>query len=232
MKKILVFQYFDCNLPSRAAELESCIVHNLGIGFDEIIIFNDSIKPIFFQKNVINIESSYRLTYRDYVDILRDEKNFGSFIVLTNTDIRLDEKILTLSSIVKPIDFIALSRHEANGVIAPDPAITQDTWAMLSQPIPPTIIYQSGIPLGMPGCENRFSEIMFSAGHRVFNPSLDICNQHIQAIPSIHKFEDKMFGAILAIPPCRTDQISTCTLDEFPKPYYLPCFSDRLISIG
>jgi len=232
MKKILVFQYFNCNLPSRAAELETCILHNISIGFDEIIIFNDSVEPAFFQKNIKNIESNRRLTYRDYVDILRDQDNFGSFIVLTNTDIKLDDEILSLGDIIKPIDFIALSRHEANGAIAPNPAITQDTWAMLSQPLPPTIIHQSGIPLGMPGCENRFSEIIFSAGHRVFNPSLDIKNQHIQAIPSVHKFEEKMFGAILSIPPCRIDQISNCNPDEFPTPYYLPCFADHLISIG
>jgi len=232
MKKILVFQYFKCNLEDRAMELEACILHNISIGFDEVIIFNDSVTPAFFGKNVTNIVLNERLSYRHYVDILRAEENFGSLVVLTNADIKLDQNMLSLGEIIQPIDFIALTRYESDGRIAPNPQVTQDTWAMLSQPLPPTVVYQSAIPLGMPGCENRFSEIIFSAGYRVFNPSIDIKNRHIQATPSMHKFEEKMFGAILLIPPCRIDQVSSCSLDDFPRPYYLPCFSDRLINIG
>lgn len=232
MKKILIFQYFNCDSQSRAAELKDCILHNISLEFDEIIIFNDTVEPAFFQKNIKNIKSGRRITYRDYVDILGDKNNFGSLVVLTNTDIKLDKKVLTLGDIIEPIDFIALSRYEDNGLISPNPAVTQDTWAMISQPMPPTILYQSGIPLGMPGCENRFSEIIFSAGHRVFNPSIDIKNQHVQAIPSVHKFEEKMFGAILLIPPCSVEQIKNGNINDYPRPFYLPCFSDHLISIG
>lgn len=232
MKKILIFQYFQCNSPERLTELEECINHNINLDFDEIIIFNDSINPTFLQNNIKNIVINRRLTYKDYIDIISSEENFGSLVVLTNSDIKLDSEILRLGKLIKPIDFIALSRYEKNGLIAPDPAFTQDTWAMLSQPIPPTILYQCGIPLGMPGCENRFSEIIFSAGYRVANPSISIKNRHIQIKPSVHKFEEKMFGAILAIPPCSIEQLITPDPEFQPTPYYLPCFSNHLIRVG
>jgi hypothetical protein len=232
MKKILIFQNFKTNLEARNAELEECISHNINLGFDEVIIFNDDIEPTIFKNNIKNIKANKRLSYGDYIDFVGSKENLGSFVVLTNTDIKLDSGLLSLSDVIEPIDFIALSRYEANGLIAPDPAFTQDTWAMLCQPIPPTILYQSGIPLGLPGCENRFAEIIFSAGHRISNPSLSIKNMHVQAIPSIHKFQEKMFGAILAVPPCSIEQLVHSNPEIHPTPYYLPCFSDRLITIG
>lgn len=232
MKKILIFQYFQSNSAARSSELEECILHNINLGFDEIIIFNDGVRSPFFNKNIKNIEVNNRLSYRDYIDFVGCRDNFGSFVVLTNTDIKLDKNLLNLGDSIQPIDFIALSRYEANGLIAPEPSFTQDTWAMLSQPIPPSILYQSAIPLGLPGCENRFAEVIFSAGYRVSNPSISIKNIHVQAIPSVHKFEEKMFGAILAIPPSSIEELNTSSPVNHPRPYYLPCFSDHLITIG
>ena len=71
----------------------------------------------------------------------------------------IDTNIFNLAEVMKPVDFICMSRYEENGVIATSPAFTQDTWAILSQPVHNSIIHQSSIPLGIPGCENRFSEI-------------------------------------------------------------------------
>jgi hypothetical protein len=231
-KKILIFQLFNCKDEGRKKELEESARHNINVGFDEVIIFNDSVDPIFFGEHIKNVSIDRRITYRDFIDIAGKEENFGSFVVLTNTDIKIDKALLSLAEIVKPIDFISLTRYEMNGALAESPAFTQDTWAMLSQPIHQSIIHQSSIPLGMPGCENRFSEIIFNMGFRVFNPCLDIKNQHIQKIPSIHKLEDKIFGAILTIPPCNIQQVVSGIVDEYPRPHYLPSFHKGLIKIG
>jgi hypothetical protein len=231
-KKILIFQWFDCKNDDRKKELEECALHNISMGFDEVIIYNDSVEPIFFGEQIKNIATNRRITYRDYIDFLNLQENYGSFVVLTNTDIKIDKELLGLSALMQPIDFISLSRYEINGELASSPAFTQDTWAMLSQPIHQSIIHQSSIPLGMPGCENRFSEIIFNVGYRVFNPCLDIKNQHIQKIPSVHKLENKIYGAILTIPPCLTQQIISGVVDEYPRPYYLPSFHQGMINIG
>ena len=55
MKKILMLQWFNCKDDIRRQELTDCIRHNLSIGFDEVVIFNDSVEPIFHDKNVKNI---------------------------------------------------------------------------------------------------------------------------------------------------------------------------------
>ena len=52
MKKILIFQWFDCNDALRKNELVQCIEHNLELGFDDVIIFNDSVEPTFTGDNI------------------------------------------------------------------------------------------------------------------------------------------------------------------------------------
>ena len=227
-----MFQWFDCIDEVRKKEFIDCINHNLNIGFDEVIIFNDKVQPAFFGDGIKNISSNTRLTYRDYIDLVNDVSNYGSLIVLTNTDIKIDTNIFNLAEVMKPVDFICMSRYEENGVIATSPAFTQDTWAILSQPVHNSIIHQSSIPLGIPGCENRFSEILFTVGFRVYNPSLDIKNIHIHRVPSVHKNENRVFGTILTIPPCYVEDIKNGFVKEYPRPFYLTAFHDGPINIG
>lgn len=225
MKKILVFQRFDCKDSVRRAELIQCIEHNLQLGFDRVIIFNDSVEAEFGGDGVINIETDRRLTYRDFIDIANDPTNFGSMVCLTNTDIKLDRNILDVSRILQPKLLLSMTRYEANGQLAELPWCTQDTWVILSQPMPDSVLFQSSIPLGMPGCENRFSELFFSAGFRVFNPCLDIKNVHVQSTRSVHRDENKLFGAYLFVPSCTIGDVGK--IEFFPTPVYLTRYSDR-----
>jgi len=232
MKKILLFQWFDCKNQSRKQELTECINHNIAIGFDEVIIFNDSVPPHFFGDKIKNVLSEHRITYRDYINIVNNPYYYGSLVVLTNTDIKLDKNIFKLSATLSPFDFICLSRYEANGEIAPEPQDTQDTWAIISQPMHQSVIHQSAIPLGMPGCETRFAEILFNIGYRVFNPSLDIKCLHVQKYPSVHKNENRIFGAILATWPCTIAQIKAGSVNAYPRPFYYPAFVKSPLNIG
>jgi len=151
-------------------------------------------------------------------------------VCLTNTDIKLDRKIFDLAPILAPNLLFSLSRYEANGQVADLPWCTQDTWIALSQPVHESVLLQSAIPLGLPGCENRLSEIFFSAGFRVFNPCLDIKNVHVQSAKSVHKDEKRLFGAYLFIPACRIGDIGK---REFsPVPVYLPRYAKQAFRIG
>jgi hypothetical protein len=231
MKKILIFQWFDCKDEPRKQELVECINHNLKLGFDEVIIFNDSVESTFHDINVKNIYTNRRISYRDFINVVKDPSNYGSLVILTNTDINLDRKIFSLDEIIKEKTLIALSRYENNGVLADSPWCTQDVWAMLSQPIHQSVIHQCDIPLGMPGCELRFSEIIFNTGFVVFNPCLEIKNIHVHANQAIHLDENRIFGAYLFTPACTFEDIATGNTKILPAPKYWTSFVQKLFEI-
>lgn len=201
MKKILVFQWFDCKDEARRKELLECIHHNLSLAFDEFIILNDSTPALFTGEKIQNIQTTKRMTFQDWVAILNDPKNHGAVVCLTNTDIKLDPSLPSKCDFIQQNQLIALSRYEKNGELAPNPWVTQDTWAAISQPIHNSVVHQSGIPLGVPGCENRIAELFFNVGFEVINPCLDILNMHIQSVDSVHELQNKVAGTYLAIPP-------------------------------
>jgi len=111
MKKTLIFQWFDCKDPIREQELVDCATHNIKLGFDEVVIFNDSVKPIFDGPQVKNIITQKRITYKNYIDYVADPENYGGLFVLTNTDIMLDKRILEVDKSIKENTLFALSRH-------------------------------------------------------------------------------------------------------------------------
>ena len=231
MKNILIFQWFDCKDNSRKEELIECVEHNLKLGFDEIIIFNDSVNPQFFGTNVKNITSTHRLTFRDYIEIINDPVNFGSLVTLTNTDIKIDIKTLELNSYIKEKMLIAISRYESQEHLAVNPWCTQDVWILLSQPIHNSILMQSSIPLGLPGCELRFSEILFAAGFEVYNPCLDIKNLHVHSKENIHLDENRIYGAYLFTPACKLIEMKSNYAATKPVLKYLPSFLTYTLNI-
>jgi hypothetical protein len=230
MKTILLFQWFDCRDPVRRAEFTACAEHNLRLGFDEIVIFNDSTEPAFDGAHVRNVPADRRLTYRDFVDLLVDPANEGALVCATNTDIKLDPRLLDLTARVQKQQLLCFSRYEADGQLAKSPWCTHDTWVALGQPVPDSVVLQSSIPLGVPGCENRLAEIFFSSGFRVFNPSADIRNTHVHSVPSVHSDEKRLYGAYAFVPVCASADIGRD--DLMPKPVYLPKFAMRLFKIG
>ena len=216
MKKILIFQWFDCKDLARRRELLECIHHNINLGFDEVIIFNDSVEPVINVPGVQNIFTNSRISYLDFINIVNDPKNFGALVVLTNSDIKLDSKILQLVGLKNRI-LIALSRYESNGQLTEFAFYSQDVWVMTSQPIHRSIIYQCNIPLGVPGCDQRFGEIIFSAGFSVFNPCLEIKNIHLHSNVATHLDENRLFGTYLFVNPCTYEDIRVSRPNIVPR---------------
>jgi len=222
MKTILIFQYFDCRDATRKAEFIDCINHNISLGFDEIIIFNESVDPPFSGSNIKNVRTNKRLSYRDYIEVVTNPAYFGSLIILTNTDIKLDPKILGLP--LKERGLFVFSRYEQNKLLAETPWATQDTWALLGQPLAKGVWLQTEFPLGVPGCELRFAEIIYSAGLAVFNPCLSIKNIHIHSEQKPHSNEDRLYGAYVYTPACTLEDISLGKREKFPAVAYLTAF--------
>lgn len=231
MKKILLFQCFDCKDESRAKEFDQCIGHNLELGFDEIIILNDGVSPRYFGENISNINTDKRLTYKDFINLVQDPKYSGDLLVLINTDIKLDKKILDLDKILAAKTLIALARYEDGNRLADTPWCTQDVWAMLGQSIPKSVLFQSDIPLGLPGCELRFSELMFNVGFQVFNPCMDIKNLHVHKDQVPHTDENRLFGAYLFTPACNLNDVLNKAPKAFPVPHYLTSFIPKLFTM-
>jgi len=50
-----MFQWFYCNDKIRNQKLTDCVNHSLDIGFDEVIVFNDSVDSTFHGQNIKNI---------------------------------------------------------------------------------------------------------------------------------------------------------------------------------
>jgi hypothetical protein len=143
----------------------------------------------------------------------------------------LDFELSLLDEIIKEKALFALSRYENNGMLANTPWCTQDVWVMLSQPIRKSIIHQCDIPLGLPGCEIRFSEIVFNTGFEVFNPCLDIKNIHVHSNQVAHLDENRIYGAYLFTPACTLEDIRTGNKKILPSPQYLTSFIPKLFSI-
>jgi hypothetical protein len=221
MKKILMIQWFNCKDHQRKLELIECINHNLELGFDEVIIHNHNVEINFNASNIKNEHLTQRLTYKHYVNAVNDPQNYGSLIILANTDIKLDEKMLTLHDTIPLETLIALTRYEINGELADSPWCTQDVWAMLSQPLHKSIVNQCDIQLGLPGCELRFSEVIYSAGFSVYNPCLDIQNIHIHSNPNPHLDENRMFGTYLFTPACKLIDLQNHNDQIKPTLHYL-----------
>lgn len=221
-KTILMYQWFDVQDPLRSAELKECIEHNLHLGFDETIIFNDSVEPLFVGEKITNVRVDRRISYRHYIDVVSDPKNLGSLVVLANTDIKLANDFLRVREFAEPRHFLCFSRYESSsGRLAEAPWCTQDVWAMIGQPIHNSVRIQCDIPLGMPGCEIRFAEMMFNVGYSVFNPCIDIQNLHLHSNQAQHKEENRIFGAYLFTPVCSLADIGRENPAQLPAPYYL-----------
>jgi hypothetical protein len=209
MEKILIFQWFKCSDIERESELIECITHNLAIGFDRVIIFNDSVEPKFFGNNIENVRITRRMRYSDYMSVVCDSSNFGNLVVLTNTDIKLDKNILNLPLYIKEKNLIAISRYESDVELAKSHWCTQDVWAIISQPVHVSVGYQSDIPLGVPGCENRFAEIFHGAGYAVFNPCLEIKNLHVHSKQKAYAQDFRVYGSYLFVHSCKLIDIET-----------------------
>lgn len=196
--------------------------HNLQLGFDETIILNDAVEPAFAGERITNVARRGRITYRDFLDVVSDPSRLGALVVLTNSDIMLAPNFDAVAATLRPGELYCFTRHEAaGGQLAEAPWCTQDTWAMLAQPLHNSVLFQAAIPLGRPGCEIRFAEILFSAGYAVYNPCLDVRNVHVHSAPAPHSDADRIYGAYLFTPAVRLGEVRSGRPEHRPTPCYL-----------
>ena len=201
MKKILFVEYWDIEDRARDQEVLAAIGHNLKLGFDRVyLVYSGTNQLPFNTVGTVEILKLDRLTFDIFLKAVDTYADGPALFILTNADIALDPNLL-LGNFPPAGVVYALTRHEMNGELYSAREFSQDTWVMLAQPILKGAILQSSFPLGVPGCENRFAEILWSIGFRVINPSLTFVNYHYQAKESVYERDYRIYGCYRTIPP-------------------------------
>ena len=207
METYLITEHFDPVCPLRRAEIRDCKDHNYSINFSRIIEFTDESTLRESRRGVIGLNLSRRLRFSDFLDFVDRNQNEQGLAVLTNTDIFLDQSILSQCLDIPKDVLLAITRYEADDSLAKDPWCTQDTCVMRFQPIHRSAITSSQFNLGVPGCELRFAEALYSTGFDVYNPCLSIFNRHNHKISSTHDSRQRLYGAYVFTAPCSIEQV-------------------------
>ena len=211
MKKILYMQNYAIESPERRAEVDRCIQNNLALGFDDFVLFNENIPETFASRNVRNIALSRRLAFQDFLQQVSLPQNHGALHVLCNSDICLHESIFKLDNKLKLYEAVCLSRHEpaAQGTtLTPNPFASQDTWGLVGCDIPTGLLCQTNFSLGLPGCENRFAELLGAYGYSHLNPCKDILSTHIHQNHQGMDDNKRLYGSYAFVFPCAFDDPS------------------------
>lgn len=166
---ILLIEYYETENLRRYGEYITCLLKNIPY-FNKIFVFSNDNLP--FKDEKITIIKHDRPTFKDFFDFcnhnLKDE-----ICVIANGDIIFDSSIEFLEKTNLENKFIAISRWEK--LKPPDKDYYQDVWAFKS---PIMSNEEMKFNLGIPGCDNRISRIMFELGYTIRNPGLQIKTFH------------------------------------------------------
>lgn len=184
MSKVILYQNFYIDkAPERQAELEECLSQNIACSLiDEIVLIADSntIETIcvrFPSEKIKWLIWSGRPTYNDFLLLIKPEQ---AFHVIANTDIYFNDTLgLVKRRGVAEGTCFALSRYDRmlDGTLSPHLCRgSQDVWIFSK---PPKVVPGADFTLGIPGCDNKFANLLLRAGYRVVNPSKDIKIIHV-----------------------------------------------------
>jgi hypothetical protein len=208
MKTILYMQNYPIASPDRRAEVDRCIRNNQSLGFDEFVEFDCGASSGGERPAVKRIRLNRRLNFRDYLREVALPENHGALHVLCNSDISLNESIFKLVDRLQPNELVCLSRYErseSGPVLTENPYCSQDTWAMIGRDLPESLIVQASFPLGWPGCENRFADLMGGYAYSQINPSKDVISIHFHAEHRGLDESSRLYGGYAFVWPCAFD---------------------------
>lgn len=217
----LIIQSYIANSKERQAEINHCVAENMKIPFDEVIVYGDNSFITEEGHRIVKKLTKSRLTFRSFLQEVSSRESLEGFCVLTNSDIILDKGILDKCSRIPTSVLLSISRHEQIGGLVPGPHCSQDTWVLRNQKIRDPLIQASDLPLGTPGCELRFAELMYSSGFKVFNPSLSVNNLHLHSGATRHNDDERHYGAYLFTHPCNLRDVGLESADHTGYPVYL-----------
>jgi hypothetical protein len=212
MRLILYTQYYRARTPERQAELDQCLRSNLQHPcLDAVVLLREPDAPDLpgpARMPVQQLEEAERLTYARWMRMLRQEPD--AIGILINSDIALGQGWQHAEAVLNsPNSVMALSRYNPRSPgesprLNLFPHWTQDTWALRSDaPIPESLLYASGFPIGFPGCDNRIAYVLWSHGLQVKNPCYHVETLHHQANQArdYDKNGDRLYGGTSYVHP-------------------------------
>jgi len=190
----LIQQYYVPETTVRRKEINYCLKKNVSSKiFNKIILLNEKLYDKY-DCNVMNdpvihqVVTKKRLTYYDVIQYAKHNLPKYSYIILSNSDIYLNNTIQSIFRINMEKTFLALLRFDLKGdlydkeyqnihLFGPRND-SQDTWIWQNTPDifdDPAINF----PLGKKGCDNAITAAFLRHKYRVLNPALSIQTIHV-----------------------------------------------------
>jgi len=211
----LYLQLWDDILPHRLEQVKRALLGNIfHPAVNRVVLFLDGTPDISwipsFGKDLKCVPIDGRLRYSDFLSYVAHSPAGDGFAILLNSDICLDKSFSCMPSF-RDSTCLAVTRTECTGFLAASdrgasPANCQDVWIFRHHRVPNSLIRATDIPLGVPGCENRFAAELFTAGYRVYNPCLDLVFRHADPSPEWNypwNSPDRLRGTYAYLNPCK-----------------------------
>jgi hypothetical protein len=181
-KLIWITQYYNAKDHERQVEIDETLLLNArNPWIEKIILFTNALPPTLARDEIELINSSERLHFGEILAyISRQRRNSENVYCITNSDIVLTDDILNIIPHLMQRQLIALTRWEPDNGLSYRflPEIMQDTWILRDADLSDIVKSMGYIPLGVPGCDNRFSRVMHDSGFIIWNPCLNIKTFH------------------------------------------------------
>lgn len=176
----LIQQYTDSKKNQRQKEINMVLKKNLECDYiDKIILLNERQFNFPEDPKLEQIVIGKHMTYYDVFKYIKTNITKETFVVVSNSDIYLDNTLCALYSIYMNKRFLALLRYDdkisnEHKLFSPRPD-SQDTWMFSSSSLDfePNQT-EFGFQVGAPGSDNAIGVAMFKKHFLVANPSLTI----------------------------------------------------------
>ena len=194
----LIVNYYHDKHPDRCKEIDLCLKLNCNNSlFDKIIIINETNQPIpFMNDNIIIINDSKRLTFKDFFNYANKYSSEDTINVLINSDIVIGENFDKIKLELNQALFLTRYNIKEDGSnVFQDDCGSFDTWiwkGLITKDI-------GNYFMGETCCDVRLSLEFYNNGYKLKNPSLDLKTYHI------HLTEIRNYFAILTLKKQKAD---------------------------
>jgi len=194
----LIINYYNDKHPDRSKEIDLSLKLNCNNKlFNKIIIINETNQPIpFMNDNIIIINDSKRLTFKDFFNYANKYSSEDTINVLINSDIVIGENFDKIKLELNQALFLTRYNIKEDGSdVFQDDCGSFDTWiwkGLITKDI-------GNYFMGETCCDVRLSLEFYNKGYKLKNPSLDLKTYHI------HLTEIRNYFAILTLKKQKAD---------------------------
>ena len=194
----LIVNYYHDKHPDRCKEIYLCLKLNCNnLLFNKIIIINETNEPIpFINDNIIVINDSKRLTFKDFFNYSNKYSSEDTINILINSDIVIGENFDKIKLELNQAIFLTRYNIKEDGSdVFQDDCGSFDTWiwkGLITKDI-------GNYFMGETCCDVKLSLEFYNNGYKLKNPCLDLKTYHI------HLTEIRNYFATLTLKKQKAD---------------------------